>query len=147
MQSVFLASFLEKNRKRKKNKQQIKLKVTRARPACAMARFVRGALFLFLTVAYVHAKGDIGDFEHHEKAEVTAARASAYYTEMMVQGVGKEPQACSERVLASRRAAVANGKKVSIGVEPTVGLGAALLIFLGVGVFAVVIAQTFQMVS
>jgi len=111
-----------------------------------MARFVRGALFLLLTVAYVHAKGDIGDFEHHEKAEVTAARASAYYTEMMVQGVGKEPQACSERVLASRRAAVANGKKVSIGVEPTVGLGAALLIFLGVGVFAVVIAQTFQMV-
>merc|ERR1719341_1741953 len=64
----------------------------------------------------------------------------------MVQGVGKEPQACSERVLASRRAAVANGKKVSVGVEPTVGLGAALLIFLGVGVFAVVIAQTFQMV-
>jgi len=111
-----------------------------------MARFVRGALFLLLAVAYVHAKGDIGDFEHHEKAEVTAARASAYYTEMMVQGVGKEPQACSERVLASRRAAVANGKKVSIGVEPTVGLGAALLIFLGVGVFAVVIAQTFQMV-
>merc|ERR550519_2627272 len=64
----------------------------------------------------------------------------------MVQGVDKEPKACSERVLASRRAAVANGKKVSIGVEPTVGLGAALLIFLGVGVFAVVIAQTFQMV-
>merc|ERR1719151_491243 len=64
----------------------------------------------------------------------------------MVQGVGKEPKACSERVLASRRAAVANGKKVSVGVEPTVGLGAALLIFLGVGVFAVVIAQTFQMV-
>merc|ERR550532_281762 len=64
----------------------------------------------------------------------------------MVQGVGKEPKACSERVLASRRAAVANGKKVSVGVEPTVGLGAALLIFLGVGIFAVVIAQTFQMV-
>merc|ERR1719264_2286048 len=64
----------------------------------------------------------------------------------MVQGVGKEPKACSERVLASRRAAVANGKKVSVGVEPTVGLGAALLIFLGVGVFAVVIAQAFQMV-
>merc|ERR1719507_2510778 len=64
----------------------------------------------------------------------------------MVQGVGKEPKACSERVLASRRAAVANGKKVSVGVEPTVGLGAALLIFLGVGVFAVFIAQAFQMV-
>merc|ERR1719341_1449962 len=64
----------------------------------------------------------------------------------MVQGVGKEPKACSERVLASRRAAVVNGKKDSVGVEPTVGLGAALLIFLGVGVFAVFIAQAFQMV-
>merc|ERR1719205_558149 len=64
----------------------------------------------------------------------------------MVQGVGKEPKACSERVLASRRAAVANGKKVSIGVEPTVSLGAALLIFFGVGVFAAGIAQAFQMV-
>ena len=114
-----------------------------------MAGFVSGAtgLLLLLAVAYVQASGDIGDFEHHENPDVTAHRAAAYYTEMMVQGVGKEPQACSERVLASRRAAVANGKKVSVGVEPTVGLGAALLIFLGVGVFAVVIAQTFQMVS
>merc|ERR1740128_557828 len=60
---------------------------------------------------------------------------------MMVQGVGKEPKACSEKVLASRRNA-----KITVGVEPTVGLGSALLIFLGVGVFAVVIAQTFQMV-
>ena len=116
-----------------------------------MAGFaVHGAsvLLLLLVVAgsYVQAKGDIGDFEHHEEAAVTERRAAAYYTDMMVQGVGKEPKACSERVLASRRAAVANGKKISIGVEPTVGLGAALLIFLGVGVFAVVIAQTFQMV-
>ena len=117
-----------------------------------MAGFaVRGAsvLLLLLVVAgsYVQAKGDIEDFEHHEEAAVTERRAAAYYTDMMVQGVGKEPKACSERVLASRRAAVANGKKISIGVEPTVGLGAALLIFLGVGVFAVVIAQAFQMVS
>ena len=33
------------------------------------------------------------------------------------------------------------------GVTPTVSLGAALLIFIGVGVFAVAIAQAFQMVS
>ena len=32
-------------------------------------------------------------------------------------------------------------------MEPTVGLGAALLIFLGVGVFAAGIAQAFQLVS
>merc|ERR1719305_818801 len=64
----------------------------------------------------------------------------------MVQGVGKEPKACSERVLASRRAAVANGKKVSIGVIPTVSLGMAMLIFALVGTFAAGIAQAFQMV-
>ena len=42
---------------------------------------------------------------------------------------------------------MADGKKFSLGVEPTVGLGAALLIFLGVGVFAAGIAQAFQLVS
>ena len=35
----------------------------------------------------------------------------------------------------------------TLGVEPTVGLGAALLIFIMVGVFAAGIAQGFQMVS
>merc|ERR1711963_349342 len=66
---------------------------------------------------------------------------SAYFTEMMVQSPSIEPAKCSDKVLEARKTAT-----VSIGVEPTVGLGAALLIFLGVGVFAVVIAQTFQMV-
>ena len=37
--------------------------------------------------------------------------------------------------------------KQSLGVVPTVGLGSALIIFLLVGVFAVGIAQTFQLVS
>merc|ERR1712165_479751 len=53
---------------------------------------------------------------------------------------------CAERVFQSREAAKADGKKLSLGVEPTVGLGSALLIFLGVGVFAAGIAQAFQMV-
>ena len=39
------------------------------------------------------------------------------------------------------------GKAFSVGVIPTVSLGAALLIFFGVGVFAAGIAQAFQMVS
>ena len=34
-----------------------------------------------------------------------------------------------------------------MGVEPTVGLGSALIIFLLVGVFAAGIAQAFQLVS
>merc|ERR1719209_186324 len=64
----------------------------------------------------------------------------------MVQGAGKEEQRCSENVFRAREKAVSDGRKPSLGVEPTVGLGAALLIFLGVGIFAVVIAQAFQMV-
>merc|ERR1711988_1847353 len=63
-----------------------------------------------------------------------------------IQGAGKEEQKCSERVFQSRQAAQADGKKLSLGVVPTVSLGAALLIFLGVGVFAAGIAQAFQMV-
>ena len=37
--------------------------------------------------------------------------------------------------------------KQTLGVEPTVGLGSALIIFLLVGVFAAGIAQAFQLVS
>jgi len=69
-----------------------------------------------------------------------------YYTDVKIQGAGKEEQKCSERVFQSRQAAQADGKKLSLGVVPTVSLGAALLIFLGVGVFAAGIAQAFQMV-
>jgi len=99
------------------------------------------ALLLLMAATYCQAKGNIEDLEPTESPMTTMDRAKGYYTEMMVQGVGKEPKACSEKVLASRRSA-----QITVGVEPTVGLGSALLIFLGVGVFAVVIAQTFQMV-
>ena len=61
--------------------------------------------------------------------------------------MGKAEQKCSDRVFQSRQAAQENGKEFSLGVQPTVGLGAALLIFLGVGVFAAGIAQAFQLVS
>merc|ERR1711988_886030 len=63
-----------------------------------------------------------------------------------IQGAGKEEQKCSERVFQSRQAAQADGKKLALGVEPTVGLGPALIIFLLVGVFAAGIAQAFQLV-
>ena len=67
---------------------------------------------------------------------------SAYLTEMMVQSSSLEPAKCSQNVLEARRTAT-----VTQGVKPTVSLQAALLIFLGVGIFAVFIAQAFQMVS
>jgi hypothetical protein len=69
------------------------------------------------------------------------ATHSAYFTEMMVQSDSLEPAKCSERVLEARRTAT-----ITQGVKPTVSLQAALLIFLGVGIFAVFIAQAFQMV-
>ena len=67
---------------------------------------------------------------------------SAYLTEMMVQSSSLEPAKCSQNVLEARAKAT-----VTQGVKPTVSLQAALLIFLGVGIFAVFIAQAFQMVS
>jgi len=69
------------------------------------------------------------------------ATHSAYFTEMMVQSDSLEPAKCSDRVLEARRTAT-----ITQGVKPTVSLQAALLIFLGVGIFAVFIAQAFQMV-
>merc|ERR1711963_570874 len=66
---------------------------------------------------------------------------SAYFTEMMVQSPSLEPTKCSDKVLEARKTAT-----VTQGVKPTVSLQAAPLIFLGVGIFAVFIAQAFQMV-
>jgi len=102
-------------------------------------------LMLLPIILHCDAKGDFEDFEHGTNA-ISPARIAEFYTETLVQSSGKEEQRCSENVFKSREKAIANGKKPSLGVEPTVGLGAALLIFLGVGVFAVGIAQAFQMV-
>ena len=80
-------------------------------------------------------------------------------------GANKPEERCPDRVFASRAAAtevrsdklssfvltnachLQGGKAFSVGVIPTVSLGAALLIFFGVGMFAAGIAQAFQMVS
>jgi len=102
-------------------------------------------VILLLAIVQTFGKGDFEDFNHAEHG-ISQKRISQYYTEVKVQGADKQPQKCSERVFQSRKAAQADGKKLSLGVEPTVGLGAALLIFLGVGVFAAGIAQAFQMV-
>ena len=101
---------------------------------------------LLLAIVQTFGKGDFEDFNHGDHG-ISPERISQYYTEKKIQGVGKKEEKCSERVFQSRQAAQADGKKLSLGVEPTVGLGSALLIFLGVGVFAAGIAQAFQMVS
>ena len=83
-----------------------------------------------------------GDDSPASISKPAPATQSAYFTEMMVQSDSLEPAKCSDRVLEARRTAT-----ITQGVEPTVSLQAALLIFLGVGIFAVFIAQAFQMVS
>ena len=105
------------------------------------------AVLLLLAVNHCSARGDFEDFETPKPAGITPEQKAVYFTEMMVQSADLPERQCSERVFASRRAAVADGKKLSLGVEPTVSLGAALVVFLGVGVFAIAIAQSFQMVS
>jgi len=92
-------------------------------------------------LALVHAKGDLNDF-NTDRASISAERVAMFYSDKVIQGAGKTEQQCPERVFTSRDAV----SQYSLGVEPTVGLGAALLIFLGVGVFAAGIAQAFQMV-
>jgi len=99
---------------------------------------------LLLVTAVIHST--TGYDSQTDDNSASSLATSRHYTEMMVQGAGHPEQKCSDRVLASRKAAIANGKTISVGVEPTVSLGAALLIFVGVGLFAVVIAQSFQMV-
>jgi len=102
-------------------------------------------LLVLLVVIQCNARGDLEDFNHDEKA-ISPERIAQFYTETLVQGAGKEEQRCSEAVFKAREKYSKHGKKPSLGVEPTVGLGSALLIFLGVGIFAVGIAQAFQMV-
>merc|ERR1712045_412622 len=108
---------------------------------CTMIGFqLRAATLLALLVTTQCSAGD--DSPAASISKPAPATHSAYFTEMMVQSDSLEPAKCSDRVLEARRTAT-----ITQGVKPTVSLQAALLIFLGVGIFAVFIAQAFQMVS
>ena len=82
------------------------------------------------------------EWRHWKIWYVDRRKLFATHWKYLGAGAGKTEQQCPERVFSSRDAV----SQYSLGVEPTVGLGAALLIFLGVGVFAAGIAQAFQMV-
>merc|ERR1712088_713494 len=112
----------------------------RQRKYCTMVGFqLRAATLLALLVTTQCSAGD--DSSAASISKSAPATHSAYFTEMMVQSDSLEPAKCSDRVLEARRTAT-----ITQGVKPTVSLQAALLIFLGVGIFAVFIAQAFQMV-
>ena len=103
-------------------------------------------VFLSLLVTQGKTHGSFEDFSPHEGG-ISPERLAQFYTDSLVQSGEAAHKKCSEKVFKAREKAVSDGRKPSLGVQPTVGLGAALLIFLGVGTFAVGIAQAFQMVS
>ena len=114
----------------------------------------RTALPLFFVLVSLlglaHATGSIGS-DSEVNDGTTAAMPTLppeivqkYYTEEMIQAEGSDPKRCSQRVFDER---ARRRDTLSVGVEPTVALVWALLIFVLVGVFAAGIAQAFQMVS
>ena len=96
---------------------------------------------------YVCGSGDFADFSEN-RPELTTEHIAKFYTENRIDG-NENSEKCSDRVLEFRKRYQAGHGNMNktLGVEPTVGLGAALLIFVMVGVFAAGIAQAFQMVS
>ena len=95
-------------------------------------------LFIILTIISPRPVGGHGTEDFY--VGISEEEIAKFYTETRIVSEGQEQERCSGTVLQRRREATP-----SLGVESSVGLGAALLIFLGVGVFAVGIAQAFQM--
>ena len=62
-----------------------------------MAR-MRICLLVVVLALCCHGKGDMGDFSP-EEAGISPERIAQFYTEMMVQGAGREQQQCSQSVL------------------------------------------------
>merc|ERR1712018_830408 len=118
-----------------------KEKSEKQRKDCTMAGFqLRAATFLAI-LATTQCLASDSDSPVASISNPAKTTHSAYFTEMMVQSDSLDPAQCSDKVLDARKTAT-----ITQGVKPTVSLQAALLIFLGVGIFAVFIAQAFQMV-
>jgi len=123
---------------KRKNKRRKKV---RQRKNCNMAGFQLRAATIVAILATTQCLASDSDSPAASISNSAQTAHSAYFTEMVVQSDSLEPAKCSDRVLEARRTAT-----ITQGVKPTVSLQAALLIFLGVGIFAVFIAQAFQMV-
>ena len=110
-----------------------------------MAWLTSPALLVLLLAAasHVEASGSFEDFDGG-KTKISSEELAKYFSEKQVVA-GDDVDKCSDRVFEFRKRVQENGGP-TVGVEPTVGLGAALLIFLLVGTFAAGIAQGFQMV-
>ena len=80
------------------------------------------------------------DYVIEDQNTESPSEKSKYFTEYKILGDGLPEEKCSDRVLKRREDARNNGK-ITSGVTPTVSLGVALLIFIGV------FAQAFQLVK
>ena len=87
------------------------------------------------------ASGDMADFS--PTTTLSPEYINRFMTNNKIDGVGNQEK-CAKQVLEFRQRFTNETR--TLGVEPTVGLGAALLIFLMVGAFAAGIAQAFQLV-
>ena len=97
-------------------------------------------LSLLIILTLLSPSSVAGHGQDESSVGLSEEEISKFYTETKIVGEGEAPQRCSEAVLQRRASATP-----TLGVESSVGLGAALFIFIGVGVFAVGIAQAFQM--
>ena len=95
---------------------------------------------LFIIINIISPTPVAGQGSEGSGVGISEEEIAKFYTDTKIVSEGQEQEKCSESVMQRRGNATR-----SLGVEPSVGLGAALLIFIGVGVFAVGIAQAFQM--
>ena len=105
-----------------------------------LSRNLIGLLQILITFTLISPRLVGGETIEGSSVGFSEEEIAKFYTDTKIVSEGHTLQRCSEAVMQRRREATP-----SLGVEPSVGLGAALLIFIGVGVFAVGIAQAFQM--
>ena len=108
--------------------------------ATALSRNLIKLIKLFIIINVISPTPVGGHGTEGSSVGITEEEIAKFYTDTKIVSEGQEREKCSEKVMQRRREAT-----LSLGVESSVGLGAALLIFIGVGVFAVGIAQAFQM--
>ena len=118
----------------------VRLKNSTSRTICILLSWL---LLASNYEGFVTASGNMADFS--ESTTLSPEYVARFYTENQIDGQHDNPQKCDQQVLNFRQKY--NQSTLTLGVKPTVGLGAALVIFLMVGAFAAGIAQAFQMVS
>ncbi len=70
-----------------------------------------------------------------------------YHIDYHINDEGTRDQQCSDRVVRARARFDGGDQPLTLGVQPTVGLGSVLSIFIAVGIIAAAVAFVFQLVS